>query len=104
MPVNIRISLPLRLALLAVGTLLAVAPAAAQVTDTVLNDFIGSNGSSVFAGLTFDRAGNLYGSTQTGGKGSGTVYELTLGLTGDWTETVLYEFGSKTKDGATPYG
>jgi uncharacterized repeat protein (TIGR03803 family) len=103
MQVNVRTSLPLRLALLAVGTLLAVAPAAAQVTDTVLNDFMGSNGSSVFAGLTFDTAGNLYGTTQSGGKGSGTVYELTLGLTGDWTETVLYEFGTKTKDGATPY-
>lgn len=103
MQVDVRVSLPLRLALLALGTLLAVSPAAAQITDTVLNDFIGSNGSSVFAGLIFDSAGNLYGTTQTGGKGSGTVYELTPALGGGWTESVLYEFGTKTKDGATPY-
>jgi uncharacterized repeat protein (TIGR03803 family) len=98
-----RIFMFLRLALLAVGTLLATSPLAAQVTETVLNDFNGSNGSSVFAGLTFDTAGNLYGTTQTGGLGSGTVYELSS-VGGVWTETVLYEFGSKSKDGATPYG
>lgn len=100
---NTHISLPARLILLALGVLLAVSPAAAAVTDTVLNSFIGSNGSSVFAGLTPDTNGNLYGTTQAGGLGSGVVYELTPAAGGGWTETVLYKFGSRTKDGATPY-
>jgi uncharacterized repeat protein (TIGR03803 family) len=97
-----RISMSVRLVFLALSTVLLIAPATAQVTDTVLNDFDGTNGSQVFAGLTFDSAGNLYGTTQAGGLGSGTVYELSL-VGGSWTETVLYQFGSKTKDGATPY-
>ena len=92
-----------RLTLLALGILLAVGPAAAQVTDTVLNDFVGVNGSQVLAGLIFDQAGNLYGTTATGGLGSGTVYELSPAVGGGWTETVLYKFGSRTKDGANPY-
>ncbi|MGH9498787.1 MAG: choice-of-anchor tandem repeat GloVer-containing protein [Terriglobales bacterium] len=100
---NTRISLPLHLALLALGVLLAVSSAAAAVTDTVLNSFIGSDGSSVFAGLTFDQAGNLYGTTQAGGLGFGVVYELTPADGGGWTKTVLYQFGSKAKDGANPY-
>ncbi len=97
------ISLAARLTLLALGILLAVGPAAAQVTDTVLNDFVGVNGSQVLAGLIFDQAGNLYGTTATGGLGSGTVYELSPAVGGGWTETVLYKFGSRTKDGANPY-
>jgi uncharacterized repeat protein (TIGR03803 family) len=100
---NARIFLSLRLAVLALGALLTANPLAAQVTDTVLNDFIGKNGSEVFAGLTFDQEGNLYGTTETGGLGSGTVYELSPALGGGWTETVLYEFQGHTKDGATPY-
>ncbi len=43
--------------------------------------------------LTFDRAGNLYGTTYYGGAfGAGTVYELSPNGSGDWNETVLYSF------------
>jgi uncharacterized repeat protein (TIGR03803 family) len=103
MQVDTRTSLPTRLVLLALGALLTISPVAAQVTDAVLNDFIGSNGSQVIAGLISDSSGNLYGTTATGGRGSGTVYELSPVSGGGWTETVLYEFGSQSGDGATPY-
>src|SRR5450755_455431 len=45
------------------------------------------------AGLIFDSAGNLYGTTWTGGaNGYGTVFQLSL-VGVSWTETVLYSFG-----------
>jgi uncharacterized repeat protein (TIGR03803 family) len=55
------------------------------------------------AGLIFDAAGNLYGTTYYGGayNYSGTVFELTPAAGGGWTERVLYSFGSGT-DGASP--
>jgi uncharacterized repeat protein (TIGR03803 family) len=101
---NTRISLLVRLTLTALCAMIAARPAAAQINDTVLNSFTGGNGSEVIAGLIFDQAGNLYGTTATGGMGKGTVYELTPASGGGWTETVLYKFGSQTKDGASPYG
>jgi len=56
-------------------------------------------------GLIFDNAGNLYGTTSSGGVGSegGVVFEVTPPATsGDpWTEAVLYTFVGG-KDGATP--
>jgi uncharacterized repeat protein (TIGR03803 family) len=49
-------------------------------------------------GLVFDASGNLFGATGVGGtgdscgEGCGTVFELTRGTNGEWTETVLYNF------------
>jgi len=52
-------------------------------------------------GLTMDKAGNLYGTTQLGGVyNQGTVFELTPGSSG-WTETVLYSF-TGNQDGGQP--
>lgn len=49
----------------------------------------GSDGATPEAGLVFDRAGNLYGTTYYGGaKKQGTVFRLSP----DGTETVLYAF------------
>ncbi len=48
--------------------------------------------------LTFDKAGNLYGTTASGGFAScfgglcGTVFELSPNSNGTWTETTLYSF------------
>ncbi len=64
--------------------------AVAPWNETVIHRFIGSDGEMPLADLTFDSAGNIYGTTFGGGNdGNGVIYELTP--SGDnWTETVLY--------------
>jgi len=43
--------------------------------------------------LIFDRAGNLYGTTEGGGAfGQGAVFELMPKPDGTWSETILYSF------------
>lgn len=84
----------------------ATAPASviAQWSQTTLHSFNGlDNGSGAYPGypaLIFDQAGNIYGTTESGGTGSGdcdavsgggVVFELTP-FGGDWIETVLYNF------------
>jgi uncharacterized repeat protein (TIGR03803 family) len=54
------------------------------------------------AGLIFDMAGNLYGTTEGGGfHGGGTVFELMRNHS-QWTEKVLHGFNENSKDGAYP--
>jgi len=60
--------------------------------------------------LVFDKAGNIYGATWTGGsdgcfdnQGCGMIYELTPIGGGGWQETTLYIFQGGT-DGAYPTG
>jgi len=66
-----------------------------------------SEGFNPMAGLTFDRAGNLYGTTQLGagwgcyGVGCGVIFKLTPQLGGTWSYTVLYTF-SGLGDGGLP--
>jgi len=63
-------------------------------TEKVLHNFGGgTDGALPYAGVIFDAAGNLYGTTSAGGahKG-GTVFELSPGTNGAWTEKVLYSF------------
>lgn len=53
------------------------------------------DGKEPFAGLTADKAGNLYGTTWAGGaRGWGTIFGLTPPKPGQsgWTETVLHSF------------
>jgi uncharacterized repeat protein (TIGR03803 family) len=51
-----------------------------------------------------DKSGNIYGTTTTGGaKGCGTVYELSPGAKGKWTEKVLHSFNNNGKDGYDPW-
>jgi uncharacterized repeat protein (TIGR03803 family) len=68
--------------------------------EMLLHSFDYTDGAyDTYAGLVFDAAGNLYGTTQLGGtstcgyvKTCGVVFELTRGASGDWTETVLHDF------------
>jgi uncharacterized repeat protein (TIGR03803 family) len=65
-------------------------------TESVLHNFNPNNGDGIApqAGLAIDAAGNLYGTTWGGGQspGFGTVFKLSPGAGGNWTETVLYTF------------
>lgn len=73
-------------------------------TETVLYGF-GSHlhdGSAPEAGLAIDSAGNLYGTTVSGGNsGHGTVFMLVHNANGSFTEKILHNFGGDP-DGAGP--
>ena len=84
------------------GTVYRLSPSSSGWTYNVLYGFPASDGDEPLAGPTFDSAGNLYGTTATGGSsGVGTVYELLPGGNGVWTEKLLYIFRSGN-DGAYP--
>jgi uncharacterized repeat protein (TIGR03803 family) len=92
----------------AYGTVFELTPAGGgNWTETVLYSFrSGTDGAVPGAGLIFDAAGNLYGTTTAGGPNNGTVFELTPTTAGGWTEQVLYRFCSQANctDGQYPYG
>jgi uncharacterized repeat protein (TIGR03803 family) len=76
-------------------------------TETVLHNFgNGTDGNMPDATLIIDAAGNLYGTTYLGGvNGRGTVFEMSPGEGGGWTETVLHNFSySGFSGGAYPQG
>jgi len=77
------------------GTVFELAPGG---SETVLHSFAGqSDGAFPYAGLIMDKAGNLYGTTSSGGVNNvGTVFKLA----GKNKETVLHAFGGS--DGARP--
>lgn len=65
-------------------------------TKTIIHNFAGTpqgfDGQGPLGDLTFDQAGNLYGTTQLGGQyGQGTVYQLSRSG-GSWIATTLYSF------------
>jgi uncharacterized repeat protein (TIGR03803 family) len=76
-------------------------PAQAQ-TETVLHTFNYSDGAYPQSNLTFDGAGNLYGTTLFMGGGFGNVFELSPNGSGGWNETVLYRFAAGA-DGGYPF-
>jgi uncharacterized repeat protein (TIGR03803 family) len=91
------------------GTVFELVPGTGgKWTEKVLYSFCSAgasgchDGSLPGANLVFDAAGNLYGTTEDGGAyGVGTVFQLSRGTNGKWTEKVLHTFG-KSKDGNTP--
>jgi uncharacterized repeat protein (TIGR03803 family) len=91
----------------AVVLILIVARPAQAQTETVLYNFCSQpncgDGSQPESSLTFDSAGNLYGTTYSGGTfGAGTVYELSANGSGGWNETALYSFTGGA-DGSNPW-
>jgi uncharacterized repeat protein (TIGR03803 family) len=62
----------------------------------------GSDGQNSISNVVFDAAGNLYGTTSEGGLGTGTIFELTPGANGRWTESIAHRFEGPP-DGAYAY-
>ncbi len=81
--------------------------------ETILYSFTSSaDGLLPEAGVTFDSAGNLYGTTRSGGSGPcnygsysgcGTVFKLTPNRDGTWSKSTLYSFQGGANDGISPY-
>jgi uncharacterized repeat protein (TIGR03803 family) len=76
-------------------------------TETILYRFQGGNdGQGPYGGITFDQAGNIYGTTTQGGgtgctgPGCGTLFKLTNSQ-GHWTESILHRFNDNG-DGNEP--
>ena len=87
------------------GTVFEVSPPSVSGTgawtEHVLHAFSSSLGApqQPYAGAVFDRGGNLYGATASGGTvnqacpgGCGTIYKLTPDGQGGWKETILHRF------------
>ncbi len=82
-----------------VGTVYEISPSSGGWVEKVIYSFQNDpDGSQPESGLVFDNAGNLYGTTTSGGiDGGGTVFELTPNGS-SWTESVLYRFPSDSPD------
>jgi len=67
-------------------------------TQSVIHAFTGGNdGSGPGSPVAFDKHGNLYGTTPTGGaKGFGVVYQMKPGANGSWNLIVLHAFTGGT--------
>ena len=75
--------------------------------ETVLTTFgcSGSDGAFPYGKVIFDKAGNLYGTTETAGpQGGGTVFKLSPNPDGTWTRTTIHGFAVGTTDGQLPLG
>jgi uncharacterized repeat protein (TIGR03803 family) len=97
------------LTLMALVTSAPVLSQSAQPQFTVLHSFQGGDDGAFpgYGALTFDAAGNLYGTTTQGGNGGGscsggcgTVYEIDTG----GQESILYRFSGQDNDARYPYG
>ena len=80
------------------GIVYQLAAGGGTYTFSILHSFSGPDGADPQYGVGIDNVGNLYGTTDEGGKSNtncagqcGLVYELTLS-SGTWKERVLYEF------------
>jgi len=86
------------------GTVFKLSPSGSSWTETTLYQFHDSgDGGYPGGGLIFDSAGNLYGTTVSGGSGGGgTVFEL-LPSADNWSFNLLYSLSGNPMDFG-PYG
>jgi uncharacterized repeat protein (TIGR03803 family) len=97
-----------RSAAIVLTTVALASVASADSKEKVLYSFQGgSDGQFPAGGVVFDKAGNLYGATYEGGStcsspGCGTIFQLSPGSGGTWTETILYGFNGN--QGSRPEG
>jgi uncharacterized repeat protein (TIGR03803 family) len=87
------------------GTVFELSPAPTGLwTAKVLHNFGSAancaDGGNPFGSLSFDAAGNLYGTTTGGGTyGYGTVFELSPARDGSWNQKVLHSFDGEDGQG-----
>jgi uncharacterized repeat protein (TIGR03803 family) len=91
------------------GALYELTPNPSGWTETILYSFVRGGGFGVLpsGGLTLDKAGNLYGTTQGGGDTFGVVFKLARSQKHGWQESVLYRFYGGVRyepDGRQPVG
>ena len=99
-----RLSVRLSAALAIIAATLVASSSWVAAQETVLHSFNhnGTDGYGPTAGLIFDPAGNLYGTTTAGGTRGLLGNRMRDGVRvvaqrgGGWTETVLYSFCSMT--------
>ena len=88
------------------GVVFELSPSSTGWTETVLHNFVGHSGDghTPACTLVFDAAGNLYGTTSSGGgpSNAGTVFELSPNANGTWKETILHNFNETPGDGSFP--
>src|SRR5579872_1838700 len=74
-------------------------------TYKVIWNFAGApdDGANPVNGLILDTAGNLYGTTEQGGK-AGTIFELMPNGDGTWSEKILYNFCANYNGDICPDG
>jgi uncharacterized repeat protein (TIGR03803 family) len=84
------------------GTVYRLSPTAnGKWTYRILHSFSGSpiDGANPYAGIVFDAAGNIYGTTSIGGTyGGGTVFELAPEGKGVYTEKTVWNFNGSDGD------
>lgn len=86
------------------GVVFQLTPSVSGWTETVIHDFVNdADGRWPYSGLTFDAAGNAYGTTLGGGAYEfGTLYQLSKSPSG-WVHTILHDFQGGY-DGGNPIG
>jgi uncharacterized repeat protein (TIGR03803 family) len=88
------------------GTVFKLAHAAGgDWEETILHSFDGYSSDGYYpSGVTVDRAGSVYGTTQNGGSYNyGTVFKLAAAVRAGWAETILHNFNADGTDGTNPY-
>jgi uncharacterized repeat protein (TIGR03803 family) len=93
------------------GTVFSLQPPAVgqtQWTERIVHSFTaGVDGYNPYGGVTVDNKGNLYGTTYSGGSGTGCtggcgqIFELSPAAGGAWTRNTLYSFNNGL-DGVYP--
>jgi len=88
------------------GTVFELSKSGSTWKETVLHTFdniSGNDGSNPYGALAFDAAGNLYGTTQAGGKFSGgTVFQLKAS-NGKYTYHGIHSFATSASAAYYPY-
>lgn len=73
------------------GVVYELSPSGNSWAESIVYTSACEDGGELYAGVTFDSAGNMYGTTSGGGSSNGNVYKLTHTDSG-WVESTIYHF------------